>query len=192
MSGTPELFHYLRKYQENPTSRIFAPLAEAYRKAGLLDEAIDIAREGLTHHPGFVGGRVALARSLFDKKDYRGVLEELRQVIQDVPDNVIAQRLVAESNLILGRVAEALDAYKMLLYLSPEDRELGRIVQELESQAYREGTLVLESQAAQFQILPGADALENDPDYKKKKWVQSIETLQNMLQRIENYRNELL
>ena len=47
-------------------ARIFAPLAEAYRKAGLVDEAIEVAREGLRIHPNFVGGRVALGRALFD------------------------------------------------------------------------------------------------------------------------------
>ena len=57
---SPMIYDYLKKYQEDPTSRVFAPLAEAYRKAGLIDEAIEIAREGLRVHPNFVGGRVAL------------------------------------------------------------------------------------------------------------------------------------
>ena len=57
----PIIYEYLKKYQEDPSSRVFAPLAESYRKAGLADEAIEIAREGLRVHPNFVGGRVALA-----------------------------------------------------------------------------------------------------------------------------------
>ena len=44
-AGNPLIFSYLKKFQEDPASRVFAPLAEAYRKAGLVDEAIDIARE---------------------------------------------------------------------------------------------------------------------------------------------------
>src|SRR4051812_37043809 len=94
---SPLLYDYLKKYQEDPTSRIFAPLAEAYRKAGLLDDAIEIAQEGLRMHPNFVGGRVALARALFDKKLFDEVIEELGPLIQDVPDNLVAQRLLAES-----------------------------------------------------------------------------------------------
>ena len=45
----PNLEKYLKEYQENPRSRVFAPLAEAYRKSGLIDEAIDICREGLEY-----------------------------------------------------------------------------------------------------------------------------------------------
>ena len=94
--GQPQIYEYLRKYQEDPTSRIFAPLAEAYRKAGLVDEAVEIAREGLRFHPTFIGGRVALARCLFDKKLYQDVVDELSNVVRDVPDNLVAQRIIAE------------------------------------------------------------------------------------------------
>src|SRR5271156_5404845 len=103
--SNPLIYQYLKKYQEDPTSRVFAPLAEAYRKAGLIEEAIEIAREGLLVHPSFTGGRVALARALFDKKQYQLVIDELNLVVQDAPDNLIAQRLLAESHLMLGRVA---------------------------------------------------------------------------------------
>ncbi len=134
-SYSPIIYSYLKKYQEDPTSRVFAPLAEAYRKAGLVDEAIEIAREGLQVHPNFVGGLVALARALFDKKLYEEVITELTPIIQDVPDNLVAQRLLAESCLMLGRVAEALGAFKMLLYFSPGDEETAELVRELEAQA---------------------------------------------------------
>src|SRR5262252_6199824 len=140
---SPLIYDYLKKYQEDPTSRVFAPLAEAYRKAGLLDEAIEIAREGLRIHPTFVGGRVALARCLFDKALYSEVVTELTPVVRDVPDNLVAQRLLAESCLMLGQVAEALGCYKMLLYFSPEDVETAQLVHELEAQAYEKGSLVL-------------------------------------------------
>ena len=43
----PLLLKYLKTFQDDPRkSRIFAPLAEAYRKIGLVDQAIDICREG--------------------------------------------------------------------------------------------------------------------------------------------------
>lgn len=187
----PLIYNYLRKYQEDPTSRVFAPLAEAYRKAGLIEEAIDIAREGLRFHPNFVGGRVALARALFDKKQYPEVVEELSPIVQDIPDNLIAQRLLAESCLMLGRVAESLSAYKMLLYFAPQDMETAKIVQELEAQAYEKGTLVLRSDPTplpQFDVRPAQSAISDDPDAKIAKKIKKIEKLQRMLQKIERYR----
>src|SRR6185312_9547163 len=94
------IYHYLKKYQDDPSSRVFAPLAEAYRKAGLINEAIEVARDGLRIHPRFMGGRVALARALFDKRCYQEVVDELNTVVQDIPDNLVAQRLLADSNLM--------------------------------------------------------------------------------------------
>ncbi|MBC7691102.1 MAG: hypothetical protein H7222_04985 [Methylotenera sp.] len=190
---SPIIYDYLKKYQQDPTSRVFAPLAEAYRKSGLVDEAIEIAREGLRVHPGFIGGRVALARALFDKKLYSEVVEELNPVIQDVPDNLVAQRLFAESCLMLGRVADALSAYKMLLYFSPEDVETGRIVKELEAQAYEQGTLVLRTDPKpaplpDYSIRNAQEAIEGDPGLKREQWIHKIETLQNLLMRVERYR----
>jgi predicted Zn-dependent protease len=179
----PVLYTYLKKYQDDPTSRVFAPLAEAYRKAGLVDEAIEIAREGLKVHPHFTGGRVALARALFDQKKYEEVIAELAGVVRDTPDNLIAQRLFAESSLILGRTAEALDAFKLLLYFSPEDRDLARVVKELEEQAYKGGALVLRTDPAGYTT--GVSAAEADPRAHK---IRQIERLQGMLQKLERMR----
>jgi tetratricopeptide (TPR) repeat protein len=209
----PQIYDYLRRYQEDPTSRVFAPLAEAYRKSGLIAEAIEIAREGLRIHPGFIGGRVALARALFDLKNYSEVVEELAPVVQDVPDNLVAQRIIAESYLMLGRIAEALGAYKMLLYFSPSDPETAKIVQELEAQAYEKGTLVLRTDSksasssegmdgvegdpesaalGEFDVKSASGAIENSPERQRERhleqWMARIESVQRLLLKVERYR----
>lgn len=191
---SPVLYQYLKKYQQDPTSRVFAPLAEAYRKAGLIDEAIEIAREGLLIHPGFIGGRVALGRALFDKKLYEEVIIELSPVIRDVPDNLIAQRLLAESYLMVGRLMEALESYKLLLYFMPQDAETAKIVQEIETEAYERGTLSLKKETVEttaYQVREVGVALQEDPDIQKGVWIHKIEKLQQLLQRVERYRNRL-
>ncbi len=190
-SFSPLIYDYLKKYQEDPTSRIFAPLAEAYRKAGLLDEAIEIAREGLRVHPNFVGGRVALARALFEKRQYDEVVEGLAVVVREVPDNLVAQKLLAESCLMLGRIAEALSAFKMLLYFNPSDTETARVVAELEAQAYEDGVLVLRKDPApqKMQIKPARDAISRDDRVLRAQAMAKIELLQTALVRIERYRH---
>ena len=186
---SPQLFEYLKKYQDHPTSRIFAPLAEAYRRSGLIDEAIEIAKEGLLVHPNFIGGRVALARALFDKGAYDDVIQELSKVIQDVPDNLVAQRLFADSCIMRGRVLEALGAYKMLLFFAPQDAEVIKIVKELEAQSYDNGALVLRTDLPEFSEAPASIAVDMDPELQRKKWVRQVELLQVMLQRVERYRS---
>lgn len=189
-----QIYHYLKKYQDEPGSRVFAPLAEAYRKAGLIDEAIQIARDGVREHPKFVGGRVALSRALFDKKLYQEVVEELAPLVQDVPDNLVAQRLLAESYLLLGRIAESLDSYKMLLYFSPQDTETSQLVHELEAQAYEGGSLVLRTDAPgenEFAVVALADAIEQDPVRNRQLRIARIERLQSCLQNLERYRAQV-
>ena len=196
---SPLLYSYLKKYQEDPHSRVFAPLAEAYRKAGLIDEAISIAREGLVVHPDFLGGRVALARALFDKKNFAEVVSQLVTIIKDIPDNLVAQKLFADSCLMLGNSAEALNSYKVLLYFNPMDSETAQLVQELEAQAYAGGQLVLRTdqplaEASDFEVRSAAGALRDAPENvqhdRKVKWVRKIERLQNLLQNIERYRSQ--
>ncbi|MBN20509.1 MAG: hypothetical protein CL678_04400 [Bdellovibrionaceae bacterium] len=194
-SHSPIIFHYLKKYQDDPTSRVFAPLAEAYRKAGLLDEAEEIAREGLRVHPRFIGGKVALARTLFDKKEYEEVISILEKVVEDVPDNIVAQRLLAESYLILNDGVRALGAFKILLYYSPHDMELAQMVRELESKAYSEGLVRIRKDLDEkkafdeFSIHDASSAIHSNPSLKRREWVQRVERLQQMLLSVERYKN---
>jgi len=184
--NSPILYSYLKKYQQDPTSKVFAPLAEAYRKAGLIKEAVEIAREGLQVHPGFVGGRVALARALFDQGDYEEVTIELRPVVENVPDNLVAQKLLGESYLMLSRPADALATFKILLYYQPNDTELAGLVSELEEQAYRDGAIVLQqdqsSPAEVYAIHPAGMSLG------RREWIDRVQVLQSLLQRVERYR----
>jgi tetratricopeptide (TPR) repeat protein len=189
--GNPQIYHYLRRYQEDPRSRVFAPLAEAYRKAGLLDEAIEIARDGVRVHPHFVGGKVALARAFFDKGMYEEVIKELESVAIDAPDNLVAQKLLAESYLILGRIADSLAAYKVLLFFMPTDQEIINLVQEIESRAYEDGALVLQKDPIplrSYSVKGAAEAISGDPEIRKKEWIKRIETLQTLLVRVQRFK----
>ena len=126
-----------------------------------------------------------MARALFDLKKYAEVIEQIRWVVQEAPDNLIAQRLMAEASLMIGNVQEALQSYKMLLYFSPGDGETAHLIQELESQAYREGSLVL---SADFKEKKAGEAIASDPAAHRDGWVKKIEILQQILAKTEHYR----
>ncbi len=129
----PHFKEYLRRFQEDPTSRVFAPLAESYRRIGRLDEAIDICREGIKNHPDFHGGRVALAKCYLDKKLYDEAQSELEKVIQHSPENLLAQKLLGDLHLTRGDKRSALHCFKMCLILSPQDVAMHEKVRSLES-----------------------------------------------------------
>lgn len=128
----PQVREYLRRYQEDPKSRVFAPLAEAYRRLGRVDEAMGLCLEGLEHHPDFHGGRVALAKCYIDKQYFDKAKAELERVVQSVPENLLAQKLLGEVFMSLGQPHPALHCFKMAVLLSPHDVPLEEKVRTIE------------------------------------------------------------
>ena len=133
-SINPELIErYQLLYQKDPKSKVFAPLAEAYRKMGMIEEAFQLAKEGVQNHPHFPSGRVALAKILIEKKKIEEAADHLQHAVDISPENILAQSLLAKSLMDLRRPKEALKAYKMLLYLNPGHVVAQNAVKRLES-----------------------------------------------------------
>lgn len=119
--------------QRNPQAKIFAPLAEAYRKMGLIDEGIQICLKGLEAHPHFASGHVALGRLYLEKGLLELALDHLTTAAESSPENLLAQGLLGDTLLKLRRPKEALSAFKMLLFLNPHDEKSQKMVRKLES-----------------------------------------------------------
>ena len=92
----PEINKYLAILSKDPGSMVFAPLAEAYRKAGMLDEAIATAQDGVKLRPDYVSGMVALGRAYFEKGLLAEARENLEKVLVIAPDNIIAAGILEE------------------------------------------------------------------------------------------------
>ena len=71
--------------------RIFAPLAEAYRLSGRLDDALETARCGIEAHPDHVGIRIVLARTIVDSQGRERALAAYGDVLTLDPENLEAQ-----------------------------------------------------------------------------------------------------
>jgi tetratricopeptide (TPR) repeat protein len=85
-----------RRVRQDPASISFAALAEEYRRAGQFQEAIDICREGLRHHPGYLSARVTLGRALLEVGDFQEACGELEHVLTVAPENLVATRTLEE------------------------------------------------------------------------------------------------
>ena len=103
-TGNP-LDQLRRRMQSHATPAAFAALAEEHRRAGRLDEAIAVCRDGLAQYPAYVSARVTLGRALLDTGDLTGAIEALEQAVAQAPDNFAAVR--------------ALDAARAALALAP-------------------------------------------------------------------------
>lgn len=127
----------LERYQimleKDPRSQVFAPLAEAYRKMGLLEEAFRICVRGVQFHPHFAGGRLAMAKVLMDRDNPQGAMAELEKVVELSPDNIMAHQMMGELFLKQKNAKSALRAYKMVLFLAPTNERAQQAVKKLES-----------------------------------------------------------
>jgi len=107
------------RYAENPKGRNFAPLADAYRKAKQLDEAIALCREGLQHHPDYVSAHIVLGRCLVDKQEDGAAAIAFRRVLELDPENIIALKLLSDIALRADHPHEAVDWLSRLLQVDP-------------------------------------------------------------------------
>lgn len=123
---------YQIELEKNPRSRIFAPLAESYRKLGLLDEAESVCRTGVQHHPEFASGHVAYAKVLIELKRFDQALFHLQRATSITPENLLAQKLLGEALLMVRRPKEALKVFKMVLLLNPDDESAQKHVKKWE------------------------------------------------------------
>jgi DNA-binding SARP family transcriptional activator len=55
-----------QRWERDPKSRAFLQLAEEYRRAGRLDDAVHVLQAGLQEHPTYLSAQVALGRCLMD------------------------------------------------------------------------------------------------------------------------------
>ncbi len=120
-------------YEKDPKSKIFAPLAEAYRRMGMKKEALRLAKEGIKNHPNFASGLLTYAKILLEDENYDEALPLLQRSVELAPENFLAQNLLAQTYLQSRRPKEALKTYKMLLLLNPNHEAAQRAVKRLES-----------------------------------------------------------
>ena len=124
----------IRRYEErlvrDPASLAFAPLADAYRKAGRTREAINLCREGLGRFPHYTTARLILAKAHLDDGNpeppaeislalagawfRQGNVEEAekenRNALKGRPDYGQAHNNLAVIYMMTGRFPEAREA----------------------------------------------------------------------------------
>jgi len=86
----------------DPASIAFAELAEAYRREGRFDEAIETCRSGLERHPSYASARVTLGRALLGAGRLDEAEQEIERAWQAAPHNLAAARLRSEILFLRG------------------------------------------------------------------------------------------
>jgi predicted Zn-dependent protease len=131
MSESARIESLRRRVQQDPSSIAFAQLAEEYRRAGQLQEAVDTARGGLKIHPAYHSARVTLGRALVELKKFEDAQRELEQVLKSAPENLAAIKALAEAHHQQGSIVEALRQYRAALVIARHDPDIEQTVREL-------------------------------------------------------------
>ena len=66
MASSARIEELEKKFNENPR-RYFAPLANEYRKAGDVQQAIAICRTYVPQQPGHMSGHIVFGQALFSR-----------------------------------------------------------------------------------------------------------------------------
>ncbi len=112
-----------KKLAQNPDSLIFVPLADAYRKAGQFQEAIDVCKKGLEKHPAYMSARVVLGRIYGEKNMLEEAVVELQKVEKADVDNIMVHSMLGNVYLKKKMYAEAVSQFQRVLALNPDDTE---------------------------------------------------------------------
>jgi tetratricopeptide (TPR) repeat protein len=134
MADSQRIEDLRRRVQKDPASIAFAQLAEECRRAGQVEEAVDVCRAGLAIHPGYLSARVTLGRALIELNQLDDALNELTTVLRSAPENLAAIRGIAEIHHRRGDLADALAQYRAALALARNDPDLQQTVAELARQ----------------------------------------------------------
>ncbi|MEK6528728.1 MAG: tetratricopeptide repeat protein, partial [Nitrospirota bacterium] len=111
-----------KKNKENP-SKFFVPLAEEYKKAGMVDEAISVLLTGLKNQPYYIGAMVALGKLYLQKDMLLEAQEEFEKAVGLAPDNILAHKKLADIYYERGETEKALKEYQSVVRLNPGDEE---------------------------------------------------------------------
>lgn len=185
-NSSPILLKYQQAFEANKRSRVFAPLAEGYRKLGLIDKALEICREGLRHNPGYVLGHYTLAQCYYDIGQKQLAFDTIRPFIEVNRDNFSLQKFYGQLALQLSEKEEALNTYKYLLFANPRDQDVVQKIKLLEEES---SVIVNKENKRPSNPVFATDKLGESSDQGLDDWV-TLEFNQNNFAKSSQKQNE--
>jgi tetratricopeptide (TPR) repeat protein len=123
---------YLQIVTKDPSSTAFVPLAEAYRQAGLLDDALEAARMGTAKLPHFSPGFSTLGRILGQMGRIDESMSAYAKALSIDRQSQSALVGLARLHLILGERDQARKILKQAEVFHPDDEKISDMLNALD------------------------------------------------------------
>ncbi|MCC7201135.1 MAG: hypothetical protein IT393_00490 [Nitrospirae bacterium] len=114
--------------------RNFIPVAEEYIRKGMLDQAIELLKEGIGLYPGYLSARVSLGKAYMEKGMFNEAMGEFEHVVRMSPDNLLAHRKLAFLYRDAGMLDSSIRSCEAVLIYSPGDREISDLLRMLRAE----------------------------------------------------------
>ncbi|NOZ94470.1 MAG: tetratricopeptide repeat protein [Acidobacteria bacterium] len=119
--------------REDPSSRHFYQLGELLRRQGELNEAVEVLRAGLEHHPEYVAAWVSLGRALFQAERFDESRSAFSRALELDRQNAVAATMLGRAAARVGDWPQAAEALDLAAALVPSDEELASEAEEARS-----------------------------------------------------------
>jgi tetratricopeptide (TPR) repeat protein len=136
-SNLEELFE---RFRQSPEGYAFVPLADACRKMGRVDEALEICDTGVKRHPAYASGHVVRGKCLYDSGNRAGAREAFDHVLLLDEHNLVALKYLGMIDADDGNLEAAEKHLNRILSFDPENKEIKSILHIVEEQVQIERT----------------------------------------------------
>ena len=117
---------------KNPTSILFARLAEGFLQKGDVKRALDICRQGLRYRPSYVAGHLVMGKCHLAAGRFEEGRQEFQKVLQLDSDNLAAYWHLGQIDLRMGWEDLALQNFKVAFALDPFNAALAEKIESLQ------------------------------------------------------------
>jgi len=163
MQDSASFWTDIKKLEEQlsnaPESFCFAELSAVYLKAGLIEDALHVARQGVAKYPGYLAGQRALSLACHAKGLNDEALDALRRITVALPEDVPSQKLLGRLLVEAGDQEAASQVFRIALEFAPEDVECRLQLESLERSA-ESGFVSYEDDEDDEEIIEDLEILE--------------------------------
>ena len=122
---------FLARLRRDDRQKVHAPLADNYRKTGLMSDAEKMAKAGLAQYPSYLLCREVLGRIYYKQGKFDQAREQLEGVFRIIRSSIELSRILGKIYVKLGMPEQAREHLKLVVEKDPFDFEARNLLSEL-------------------------------------------------------------